>query len=125
MTLFCMTGHRAGHKECDSINKVECEREALKMTWIFHDGEESRELKKKKKKPNKMKATLLILQPLVREHRMRGVITEAPPPLSLHLSLSLLFCEDGETQDQATAAESLRPKWGTDGQRLKMDGGER
>lgn len=73
MTLFGMTGHRVGHKECDSINEVECESEALKRTVFFHDGEESRNgAEGKKKKLNKMKAMLLILQPLERKHRMEG-----------------------------------------------------
>lgn len=45
-----MTGHRVGHKECDSINEVECESEALKRTVFFHDGEESRNGAEGKKK---------------------------------------------------------------------------
>lgn len=50
MTLFRITERRAGHKECDSINKVERECEALKSTLFFHDGEESSEERKKKKR---------------------------------------------------------------------------
>lgn len=51
------------------------------------------------------------------------VITETPfPSSSTSRSFYLLFCEDEDTRDGATATEQLR---GTDGQRLKMDERER